>query len=88
VRLQIVLLLGLLQACGSSADNSPQAQCERQADSDPKVVEVYTRSNGAYTFDPKVRNELLMAKREATMRCMRAKGLAPPGGVQMVEPRI
>ena len=85
----MVALIGLiLAACSGGADNSPQAQCERQADDDPKVMEIYTRTNGAYTFDPLVNRDLQLAKREATMRCMRAKGLAPPGGVQVVQPRL
>jgi len=75
----------LLAACG--ADDTPQAQCARQANDDPKVLEVYTRTNGDYTYPWVQRDELLMARRQAEMRCMRAKGLAPPGGVQPVVPR-
>ena len=87
---RVVLLLGCaLAACSLGAgDNSPQARCERQAVSDPKVAEIYRRSNGEYTYvGYQARDELLMAKREAVSRCMRAKGLAPPGGVQAVQPR-
>jgi len=51
-------------------------------------MEIYQRGNGEYSFvGYQARNDLLMAKREAVMRCMRAKGLAPPGRVQAVQPR-
>jgi hypothetical protein len=70
-----------------ASDNSAQADCERQADRDPAVVEIYTRTNGYYTFPWTARDDLLAAKRQATLRCMRQKGLAPPGGVQPVQPR-
>ena len=44
-------MLGVtMTACAFGApDNSPQAQCERQAMNDPAVVEIYSRTNGAYT---------------------------------------
>ncbi len=81
----ISVLAVVLTAC--TGGSSPQAECERQADDDPKVVEIYTRTNGAYTYPWVQRDDLLMAKKQATIRCMRAKGLAPPGGVQPVVPR-
>jgi hypothetical protein len=86
----LIPLLGLVAVACSAArnDNSPQAQCERQAENDPKVVEVYTRGNGGYTYaDNPERNALLLAKREAMMRCMRSMGLLPAGGVQPVQPQ-
>ena len=79
----VPLVLLVLTACGS-ADNSPQAQCERQANDDPTVVEINTTSNGIYT--PQVRSRLAIAKREAMLKCLRLKGLAPPGGVEPVNP--
>ena len=82
----VAVLALLLTACGAG-DNSPQAECARQADQDPKVVEIYTRTNGAYTFAWGEHDELEAAKRAAVLRCMREKGLAPPGGVQQVLPR-
>ena len=81
-----VLALGvvLLAAC---ADNTPQAECERQAMNDPDVLEIYTRTDGNYTFEGVQHTQLRDYKRQAVLRCMRAKGLAPPGGVQPVVPR-
>ena len=74
-----------LAGCAST-DNSPQAQCERQAEDDPTVIEIYTRSNGTYTDSSfPAYQELKTAKQQATIRCMRGKGLLPPGGVQPVQ---
>jgi len=86
---RIVAVLALLLTGCSAGDNSPQAECARQADQDPRVVEIYTRTNGAYTltFGWGLPDELKAAKRAAVLRCMREKGLAPPGGVQQVQPR-
>jgi hypothetical protein len=87
VRLRFLPLLACgLAACGGT-DNGPLAQCEQQAMQDPAVQEIYTRTNGYYTFPWVQRDDLLAAKKQATVRCMRAKGLAPPGGVQPVAPR-
>jgi hypothetical protein len=81
VKAWLPLLAAVLAACGST-DMSPQAECERKADDDPKVAEIYSRSNGVYTQP--ILSELAVVKRQATLRCLRAKGLAPPGGVEPV----
>ena len=87
VRLRFVPVLAFgLAAC--STDNSPLAQCEQQAMQDPAVQEIYTRRPTATTRFPGCSAiDLLAAKKQATVRCLRAKGLAPPGGVQPVAPR-
>jgi hypothetical protein len=86
----LILLVALpLTGCGAG-DGSAQSECARQANQDPKVVEIYTRTNGAYTlgaFEWGFPDELKAAKRAAVLRCMREKGLAPPGGVELVQPR-
>ena len=81
----VALLAVVLAACGS-ADNSPQAQCERQADQDPTVQSIYRGDQGDYTRVGVARSNLLWAKRMATLTCMQEKGLAPPGGVEPIRP--
>jgi hypothetical protein len=78
----VLLLAIMLTACNGG--DSPQAQCERQADSDPAVMAIYRGNSGDYTQPWTARDQLLAAKRQAVLRCMRQKGLAPPGGVQPV----
>ena len=52
-------------------------------------MEIYSRTNGDYTYAGyQAYYDLREAKRLAVLRCMRAKGLAPPGGVQAVKPRV
>ncbi len=83
-----VIIMALALASCSGQDSSAQAQCERQASQDPAVHTVYSRSSGYYTFSPTPQySDLQEARRQAVIRCMRAKGLLPPGGVQPVVPR-
>jgi hypothetical protein len=81
-----VLLLGCVLAACATAGDSPQAQCERQADQDPIVQSIYGGHEGDYTQVGQARSNLLWAKRMATQKCMQQKGLLPPGGVEGVRP--
>jgi hypothetical protein len=86
-----VLLLLALAECspGGGPDSAARQQCERQAYKDPKVAAIYSSTDGNYTYvGTTARDDLLVATREAVMRCMREKGLLPPGGVQPVRPRL
>ena len=86
--MRLVLIMALAVAGCSAAEASPEAQCERQAMQDPAVQAIYSRSNGYYTVSGTQQEaDLAQAKRQAVMRCTRAKGLAPPGGVQPIAPR-
>jgi hypothetical protein len=85
----VVWLAWALVSCSLGAsDNSARAECERRADDDPAVLALYTENEGGYTYLRTDRDLIASAKRQAMMRCMRAKGLAPPGGVQGVEPHL
>jgi hypothetical protein len=87
VTLRLGLALGVVLLLAACTANTPRAECEQQAMNDPNVLEIYTRTNGYYTFDDVQRTQLLDYKRQAVLRCMRAKGLVPPGGVQPVIPQ-
>ena len=81
------LLTLILGSCNSG--DTPQAECARQAEQDPAVREIYSRTNGDYAKGGyQAYYDLREAKRQAALRCMRAKGLAPPGGVQVVKPQV
>jgi hypothetical protein len=78
-----LLLALLLGACGGE-DNTPQAQCRRQAYDDPQARQLMTlrlSSEGA-NVDLAPRYE--QAVRQAEERCLTARGLAPRGGVAPV----
>jgi hypothetical protein len=83
----VLMLMLTLTAC-SSADNSPQAQCDLQADQDPTVQSIYRGDQGDYTRIGPPRSNLLWAKQQAELKCMREKGLAPPGGVEPIRPPV
>jgi hypothetical protein len=78
----------LLLMVSCSADDTPQAQCERQADQDPTVLSIYRGDQGDYTQVGLARSNLLFAKRQATIACLQAKGILPPGGVEPVRPPV
>ncbi len=79
------MLALVLLSCGGT-DNSPQAQCERQANDDPTVMSIYRGEQGDYTQLGPARSNLIWAKRQATLKCLRQKGLVPPGGVEPIRP--
>ena len=81
------LLPVLLAACSSGGPNSSaDAQCERQAYSDPEVRAMIGDSAGNYMQAGPQRDQMLWAVGQAKQRCLQGKGLAPPGGVQAVQP--
>ncbi len=75
----------LLMACTRN-DNSPVAQCERQAYNDPAVKQMYIagafKTNEAAVIGDERFN---VAFHQANLKCLREKGLAPPGGVEPVQ---
>jgi hypothetical protein len=86
--MRFVLVLALLPAACGGNDNSPQARCERQADQDPTVRSIYRGDQGDYTQLGPARSDLMWAKRQATLKCLREAGLAPPGGVEPIRPPV
>ncbi len=49
---------------------------------------IYAGNYGDYTQVGATRDLLLWSKRQATAKCLREKGLAPPGGVQPIRPNF
>jgi hypothetical protein len=74
----VPLLVIVLAGCSASSNNSPQAQCERQANEDPEVRAIYQQP-WIDTY------KLSIAKHEALQTCLRHKGVPQPGGVQPVQ---
>jgi len=85
-----LLLPFALAACSASGQQPPatsqatsQAQCEQQALDDPTVHDLTAKIAGANNTAPfEWQRQLDEAKHQATMRCLRARGLAPAGGVE------
>ena len=85
--IRLVLALALLAAGCSRGptDNSPQAACARQADNDPVVADIVRRGAGTEFYRWDNEKKLAQAKQDATTRCLRARGLAPRGGVERLK---
>ncbi|MFC0387302.1 hypothetical protein [Muricoccus vinaceus] len=89
----VLLLLPLLAACSANdplprADNAAEAACRREAEASPTVRAGYARlppPENVTSFN-RVKAEIAATERGAYLRCMRDKGLAPPGGVEPVRP--
>ena len=86
MRTSLLWLLPLLLLACTRDDNSPQAQCERQAYNDPAVKQVYIDA-AFLTGQAGVSGDerLKTAVQQAKLRCLRERGLAPPGGVEPVQ---
>lgn len=84
-----LLLMPLLAGCGvfGPSDDSPRAECEWQANKDPKVTDIELKQFTATTLSPDLRPDLAVARHEAMQRCLQARGLAGPGGVEPLRPR-
>jgi hypothetical protein len=83
--LPVAAALLALAGCGGR-DNSPEGQCERQSYDDPAVhqLEIARLANTANSFD--LQGAYAAARKQAIYRCLNTRGLAPPGGVEPVQP--
>ena len=78
--------LALLLA-GCAAPVAPEtAACERQANADPEVRELIMKGAGNPHFQLDNQPQLAEARQRATRTCLRARGLAPRGGVEQQKP--
>ena len=88
MRSLVLLVTLLLVGCSMFGGESAQKQCERAVAADPKVVNLELKQNYRYAFQPDLSPEIAVARRQALLRCLRDKGLAAPGGVEPVTPRV
>ncbi|MCW3477491.1 hypothetical protein [Limobrevibacterium gyesilva] len=83
----LILPVLLLGACSTGpAPSTAQAECEQEAQRDPDLQTLRDRYAFASPyFANQVNGELKEAIRQSVQKCMRARGLAPPGGVEAVK---
>jgi hypothetical protein len=83
-RLALLVLLTPLAGCGMS--DAPAARipsvCEDQVYADPLVKDLIMKGAGSTGFARNHENQLQAAKQDAATRCLQAKGLIRPGGVE------
>lgn len=71
----------LLAACATRDLPVVQA-CQAQANEDPEVRRLLAASAGSEVFLKLHHYELQDARRQAELRCLRARGVVAPGGVE------
>lgn len=82
--LTLVLLLG---GCASmSTPPSPQAACENEAQDDPVARDMRMKAAGSPSYLAEEQERLRIVIQEATLRCLRARGIIRPGGVERQKP--
>lgn len=82
----VLLLTGCISTPGKPM---PDAQCRQAAYDDPQVVNRRSINAGisANGLAREDRDQLDYLQNDAYTRCMRLRGLAPPGGVEAVRPQ-
>ncbi len=88
LRIAALVCVCALAACGTSGPpkSAAERKCDAEAMNDPKVKELVVQSLGNDAKAYELQFDLERARQQATLRCLRAEGLAPPGGVEPVRP--
>ncbi len=87
----ILLAVCVVAACSPHPQTAGEAACRQEAYNDPQVKEMIATSNPAVTnniFDKSnttPQEDANAAVRQATLDCMRRRGLATRGGVEPVK---
>ena len=85
--LTLLALPLLLARCAPPPDlSTPQGQCQAQANNSPEVRRLFAETSGGSTQQQvNARRQLPLARRDAYVACLQARGLAPKGGVEAVQ---
>ena len=85
-----VALALLLAACGTAQPVTEQTtnerSCARQAESDPAVNELLQKAAGSPAFARNNEDLINTAKQDATVACLRGRGVVRGGGVERQRP--
>ena len=80
----LLLLLALLAAC--APEPPVERDCDKAVDNDPAVKLLIIKGVGNPYFQAMNQDTLKAAKQDARVKCLRSRGLAPPGGVERQRP--
>ncbi len=81
-----LLAAAALGGCAGKPPNPAEAECRAQVFEDPAVKHMIAVQAGSLWLQADHQAALAEAKREALLACLRARGLAPPGGVEAPRP--
>ena len=77
----------LLVGCTQSAPPTPdEAACARLTNDDPAVKLLIMKGVGNAHFQRENEEVLKAARQDANLRCLRSRGVIPPGGVERQKP--
>lgn len=80
-------LLALLLLAGCGGGTAPVAAvCEGAVERDPEVRRLTAIGAGNQFFYAEHQEEMRQARRRAELACLRARGMAPRGGVETQRP--
>lgn len=82
-----VCLVLFLAGCGGSGPETPQDACARQANDAPAVRDLLMKAAGSPYIEYSQQVQLHNARQDATLTCLRTRGLAPRGSVERPLPR-
>jgi hypothetical protein len=93
MRILLILTLTLLSGCGLFSGGAPttgpmadQQFCQRQAENDAAVKEIILKGLGNQVYAAEHQDALKAAKQDATIACLRSRGVIAPGGVERQKP--
>ena len=76
-------LAGLLAGCGGGGRPlTNEEYCQQQAVNDPQVKELIIKGVSNSNFQFAGKEQLQAAEQDATLACLRRRGVVPPGGVE------
>ena len=83
-----VLAAALLAACAprGGGELTDQEFCSRQAENDPAVKALIIKGVGNPHFAIEGQEQMKVAKQDATLACLRSRGVIRPGGVERQKP--
>ena len=79
-----LVLLALLAGC--APETPVERDCDKAVDNDPAVKLLIIKGVGTPYFQATSQDQLKAAKQDARLKCLRSRGLAPPGGVERQKP--
>lgn len=86
VWLALALPVLLVAGCGGPPESPQESACAQESYSDPTVKDLIMKGAGSEHFQRENQDVLAFARKAAIVRCLKARGIVPPGGVEAQRP--